>query len=127
MCQTCLSVFPPQQKTKIEMTMMEMTYGSKPSTPVKKYATPSGPTFTVLLFQATHMLSVNLQPQYCCLFLLRRAATTPTSAPTKARRVGPSPLVHTTRQQTSRLTQSTAPHGRKPPIACRKVRKSGAV
>jgi len=23
------------------MTMMEMTYGSKPSTPVKKYATPS--------------------------------------------------------------------------------------
>lgn len=45
MCQSCLSVclsvFPPQQKTKIEMTMMEMTYGSKPSTPVKKYATPS--------------------------------------------------------------------------------------
>ena len=55
--------------------------------------------------------------------LPRRVATTPTSAPNKVRRVGPSPLVHAARQQTARLTQSTAPHGRKPPIASRKVRK----
>lgn len=100
------------------------------SLPLQSKSTQHHPTFTVLLFQATHMLSViliSVQPQHCCLFLLRRAATTPTSAPTKARRVGPSPLVHTTRQQTARLTQSTAPHGRKPPIASRKVRKSRAV
>ena len=54
-------------------------------------------------------------------FSRRPVVTTPSSAPNKIRKVGPSPLVHSTKQQLTGLSHSAAPRGRKPPIPSGKV------
>lgn len=91
--------------------MFEMTYGSKPSTPVKRYIhipTNNYKCPKQVLYVCTQILQIVVYSIYgsakcaccksgqlkiVCVFVCRRAGTTPVnSVSIKQRRVGPSPL-----------------------------------
>ena len=90
------SGFVLQQKEKEALKMLEMTYGSQPSTPKKKIV-------KLVVCQCSNISSYNL-------LLFRRPAGSPlaATAPSKVRKVEQSPLVRPTTAAGSRLPRAAS-------------------